>query len=223
MTETIEKTEDTGLDAFMVAAEANAKALADIAAALVENGHAPEGDYNIAEVAIGVIGQCKQLEGERDTLKELVDQYDAKAAAAALADQKKAKAVPVKRSEKARKIGPIVLKEGQEKPSADAIMELIAAADTVEIAFSDGKAEIKRLAPQIIHGDAWHQQGQMVKLRLDTLKVYGPNRDEQPIELDGYGLILDGDLVAYSARIDRLVLAPGSINELKDDIVFNFG
>ena len=107
-------------------------------------------------------------------------------------------------------------------PSTDAaeIMELISAAEEVVIAFSDGKSEITALPPQVIHGDAWFQQGNAVKLRLDSLKVYGPNRDEKPITLDGYGLILDGELVAYSSRIDKLVLAPGSINELKDDIVF---
>lgn len=167
-----------------------------------------------------VIVRHKELEAERDTLKNLVDEYDAKAAAAALAAQKKAKAVPVKRSEKARAIGPIKLKKEGKAPDAEEIIELISAAEEVVIAFSDGKNEITALPPQVIHGDAWYQQGNAVKLRLDSLKVYGPNRDEKPITLDGYGLILDGELVAYSSRIDKLVLAPGSINELKDDIVF---
>jgi hypothetical protein len=167
-----------------------------------------------------VIVRHKELEAERDTLKNLVDEYDAKAAAAALAAQKKAKAVPVKRSEKARAIGPIKLKKDEKGPDAEEIIELISAAEEVVIAFSDGKNEITALPPQVIHGDAWYQQGNAVKLRLDSLKVYGPNRDEKPITLDGYGLILDGELVAYSSRIDKLVLAPGSINELKDDIVF---
>lgn len=180
---------------------------------------APEGDE--FDLIDAILTKYRQLEGERDTLQNLVDKFEAGAAAAALADQKKGKAVPVKRSEKARSIGPIKLKKDEKAPEAAAIMELISAAETVEIAFSDGKSEIAALAPQAIHGDAWYQQGNAVKLRLDTLKVYGPNRDEKPIVLDGYGLILDGELVAYSSRIDKLVLAPGSINELKDDIVFH--
>ncbi len=179
---------------------------------------APEGDeFDLIDT---ILTKYRQLEAERDTLKNLVDEYDAKAAAAALAAQKKAKAVPVKRSEKARAIGPIKLKKDTKAPDAAEILELILAAEEVVIAFSDGKSEITALPPQVIHGDAWFQQGNAVKLRLDSLKVYGPNRDEKPITLDGYGLILDGELVAYSSRIDKLVLAPGSINELKDDIVF---
>lgn len=170
-----------------------------------------------------LISRHKQLEGERDTLQLQVDDFTAKEQAAALAATGKAKAVPQKRSEKPRKIGPITLKNDETGPSAEEILNSISAAEVVEVAFSDGKNEIPRLAPQVIHGDAWFQQGQQVKLRLDTLQVFGPNRDEQSIVLDGYGLILDGKLVAYSSRMDKLVLAPGSINELKDDIVFNFG
>jgi hypothetical protein len=200
-------------------AETRAK-VGELATKLVEAGLVDEGASDGFDLVDAVITKYRALEGERDTLKNLVDEYDGKAAAAALAAAGKAKAVPEKRRNSARKIGPIKLKDKGKAPSAADLLELIQAAEKVEIAFSDGKNELATLAPRRIYGDAWEVRGASLRLRLDKLEVFGPNRDESDIVVDGYGLVLDGELVAYGPRIDKLVLRPGAISDLKDDIVF---
>jgi len=40
------------------------------------------------------------------------------------------------------------------------------------------------------------------------------------VEIVGYGLLLDGELVAYRTRMDPLLIAPGAKVSLAGDIVF---
>lgn len=182
----------------------NATALATIAAALTEHGLAPEGDYEIAEVATDVIGRFKALTAERDDLIQKLD----KAASAAQTSRGKAPA-------KARKIAPV-----DDQPKAQDLLELIGAAKTVEVAFSNGKTEMADLAPLVITGDAWAISLDRVKLNVPDLLVHGPGGGEPAYSVAGYGLLLDGKLVAYSARSDALLIGANSQVNLKDDIIF---
>lgn len=167
------------------------------------------------------VTKFKEMESERDTLRNDLAALSAKKEAADLKDAKKAKATAAPRREGgARALGPLKLK-GDEKPLAgEALMLAIAAAETVEIGFSNGKSEIKSLPAQLIQGDAWQLATNGVRLRVPELQVFGPNRDEPALSLAGYALLLDGRQVAYAARIDVLPLAPGGTYDLKDDVIF---
>lgn len=134
----------------------------------------------------------------------------------AKADLKAAKASAKPKSAKARAIAP--LKDAE--PRGEDLLTLIGAADTVELVFSDGKREVTALAPQLIEGEAWYQAANGVRLRVPSLLIHGPGRDDQALKVAGYGLVLDGELTAYSPRIDVLTILPGSQHELKDDVIF---
>lgn len=148
------------------------------------------------------------LEGELAEASKATDK--------AKADLKVAKAQAKPKSAKARPIGAI---DG-EQPRGEDLLTLIGAAETVELVFSDGKREITALAPQLIEGDAWYQAANGVRLRVPSLAVNGPGRDDAALKVAGYGLVLDGELTAYSPRMDVLTILPGSQHELKDDVIF---
>lgn len=134
----------------------------------------------------------------------------------AKADLRAAKASAKPKSVKARAIAP--LKDAE--PRGEDLLTLIGAAETVELVFSDGKREVTALAPQLIEGEAWYQAANGVRLRVPSLLIHGPGRDDQALKVAGYGLVLDGELTAYSSRIDVLTILPGSQHELKDDVIF---
>lgn len=140
-----------------------------------------------------------------------------KATDKAKADLRVAKAQAKAKSTKARPIGEI---KG-EQPRGEDLLTLIGAAETVELVFSDGKREVTALAPQLIEGDAWYQAANGVRLRVPSLLIHGPGRDDQALQVAGYGLVLDGELTAYAARMDVLTIQPGSQHQLKDDVIFN--
>jgi hypothetical protein len=167
-----------------------------------------------------LISKFKEMESERDTAQAALAEATGKAEAKALKDASKAKATPTPRRETARTLGPLKLK-GDTKPlEGEALLAAIAAAEVVEIGFSDGKREIKALPAQLIQGDAWQAATNGIRLRVDKLQIFGPNRDESAIKLAGYALLLDGEQVAYSARMDVLTLSPGGTYDLKDDVIF---
>lgn len=167
-----------------------------------------------------LITKYREIEGERDTLRNALTDAERAAADAALKEAKKAKAVPEKRSDKARKIGAIRLKKDEKPLDKLAIAELISAADVVEIAFSDGEKEIAAIGSRRILGDAWVDTVNGLKLQVPEFTVFGPPRGEAEAVLDGYGLLLDGELVAYAKRSDKLTLRPGGQYDLKDDVIF---
>ena len=139
-----------------------------------------------------------------------------KAVAKGKADLAKARAKAAPKPAKLRAIGPVA-----DQPRGEDLLTLIGAAETVELVFSDGKKELAALPPQLIEGDAWALAANGVRLRGVSLPVYGPAHGQPPIKLAGYGLVLDGDLTAYSARIDVFALQPNAQADLKDDVVFN--
>ena len=181
--------------------------LAKIAAALAEHGLAPEGDYNIAEAAVANIA------GYAETRKEL-EAANKKLKGAATA----AKATKGAKPAKARKIA--ALAEHKYENAAE-LIELIQSADTVEVAFSNGKTEVAELEPLVIAGDAWTISLDRVKLNMPgNLIVHGPGGGKAAYSVLGYGLLLDGELVAYSPRADTLQIGANAQINLKDDIVF---
>lgn len=117
---------------------------------------------------------------------------------------------------KLRKIGQ--LKDGEARLSASDLHELIRDADEVEVVFSDGKSEIAGLDAIVVSGDAWRHGPFGLKLDLPDLTVTGPARDAY--EVDGYGLLIDGVLVAYHKRMDPLRIGPNARVSLKDDVIF---
>lgn len=116
---------------------------------------------------------------------------------------------------KARTIGPV-----EDQPSREDLLSLIGAASTVEVAFSDGKREILGLAPLLIQGEAWRLMPNGVKLNLPELLVYGPGHGGSAFNLNGYGLILDGKLVAYASRGGQLQIGLNAKVNLADDVIF---
>ena len=168
-----------------------------------------------------LIVKYKEMEAARDTAQNALDALTAKNDAAALKEAGKAKATPKPKGDGSiRALGPLKLKKDDRPLQGEDLLKAIAAADLVEVAFSDGKHEIKSLPAHIVQGDAWYLAANGVRLRVDKLQVYGPNRGEKEIKLAGYALLLDDEQVAWTQRGDVLTLAPGSINELKDDVIF---
>jgi hypothetical protein len=100
----------------------------------------------------------------------------------------------------------------------DKLKAAIADAETVEVAFSDGRTEIAGMPPLSIEGDAWrdHHLGQMLR---EPVTVTGPAGGSS-VTIAGYALLLDGEQVAYTERSDRLAIAPGQKINLADDIYF---
>lgn len=168
-----------------------------------------------------LVVKYKEMEAARDTAQNALDAVTAKNEAAALKEAGKAKATPKPKGDGSiRALGPLKLKKDERPLQGEDLLKAIASADLVEVAFSDGKHEIKSLPPHIVQGDAWYLAANGVRLRVDKLQVYGPNRGEKEIKLAGYALLLDDEQVAWTQRGDVLTLAPGSINELKDDVIF---
>lgn len=119
---------------------------------------------------------------------------------------------------KLRKVAPLKLKDGVSALTSAELHELIRDADEVEVVFSDGKSEIAGLDAIVVSGDAWRHGPFGLKLDLPELTVTGPARDAY--EVDGYGLLIDGDLVAYHKRMDTLRIGANARVSLKDDVIF---
>lgn len=115
-------------------------------------------------------------------------------------------------SEKLRALGPI--KEPLER---DALREAIAGAGEVEIAFSDGKREVRGLPPRVVSGPVWkdHALGLMLNIPLE---LTGPT-EGNGATIAGYALLLDGKQIAFTPR-DPLRLAPAKHYKLEQDIFF---
>lgn len=133
---------------------------------------------------------------------------------AALAKLAKMDAAPKAKSgvAKARKVGPV-----KDQLSPSGLLELIGAANVVELAFSDGKKELSIPARQI-SGRAWIVNAVGLKLQLPEFIVEGPDGGAQ--SLAGYGLFLDGEQVAWAARPDVMEVVPRRKSDLRHDVVF---
>ena len=102
----------------------------------------------------------------------------------------------------------------------DDMLELIAGADEVAIAFSDGRSEIKGLSPVKVSGDAWRKSGSGLRLSVPKLEVHGPATGKTPYRVAGYALLIDGEQVAWAQRHEGLSIGGGQTFNLADDIVF---
>lgn len=100
------------------------------------------------------------------------------------------------------------------------LLELIEDAETVEIVCSDGRHEIKGLAPIAIEGEAWREITAGLKLQVPELTLHGPAPGSPSHSLAGYGLLLDGQQVAWGARADKRAIGAGMSLNIKDDVVF---
>lgn len=130
-----------------------------------------------------------------------------------LAAAKSAPTVKVAKPGKPRKIGPL---SGEEMQPLE-LAELIQAASKVEIAFSDGEREIAGLPAREISGDAWAVGVAGLVLRAD-IAIDG--QALPAAELAGYGLLLDGELVAYRARPEILPIGAGRMTQISNDVIF---
>lgn len=170
------------------------------------------------DVIAGLQSRCDRLQEElaqaNSDLKTVTAERDAlKAAADAAAAAPKARGA---KAPKARNCGPVVNSDGEEVPTPKPrdLHELIQVANKVEVLFSaDGKKESTKLAAQEISGSAWSVRESGLVLTLD-LAVRGP------ATIAGYGLMLDGELVAYRERFEVLKIADGANASLAGDVVF---
>lgn len=159
-----------------------------------------------------VVSQMVPVLAENEKLASDVANLSKKIEGAAAAPKATKGAKPAK----ARKIGPV-----DDQPASADLLELIGAAETVEVAFSNGKTEIAELAPLVIAGDAWKISLDRVQLNVPgDLIVHGPGGGKPSYSVMGYGLLLDGKLFAYATRSDVLQIGANSQVNLKDDIVF---
>ena len=164
------------------------------------------------------------LEAERDAQQERADA--AEAALAAMTAERDAlqsridaaatapRAKQTSRTARLRKAG------SMENPAADALMEAIREAETVELVFSDGKAELAGVAAIEVAGDAWAKVIGGVTLRLPELLVSGAADGASGWPLAGYALFLDGKQAAWGPRPDVLVLGGGRKFNLREDVFF---
>lgn len=148
---------------------------------------------------VTVSSELDDAKAERDTALAKLAKLDA---------EPKARSVAAK----VRKVGPV-----KDQPSGQDLAELIGMADTVELAFSDGKKELA-IEPRMISGKAWVMTAVGLQLRLPEFPVTGPATG--PVSLAGYGLFLDGQQVAWASRGDALEVPPGRRMDLRSDVVF---
>lgn len=158
------------------------------------------------------------MTADRDAARAELD-VAAKGLTKAKTDLQKARAKAAPKPPRLRAIGPIG--GDTPEPRGQDLLELIGAAETVELVFSDGQRELRGLPSQLIEGDAWALGANGVRLRGIELEVHGPAHGQPPIRIVGYGLLLDGEPTAYQARIDVLELQPNGRANLKDDVIFN--
>lgn len=119
---------------------------------------------------------------------------------------------------KPRKIG-VLNGEGL---TPDELMELIEGAETVEVAFSDGRNEVAGLGARQVSGEAWTKTPAGVKLTVgaDDFTIAGPAEGQRPFAISGYALLLDGEQVAYAPRHEQIQIGSGQRFNLSDDVVF---
>lgn len=116
---------------------------------------------------------------------------------------------------KPRALGPL-----EDQLTAPELAELFAGTPRVELAYSDGKAELAGVPPVAVPGSAFtFRRGRMM---LDTgdLLVRGPIDQLGARVLAGYALLIDGEQVAWVPRLaGQLTLGPGQSYSIKDDVV----
>lgn len=194
--------------------DAQAEALAPIAAKLAAAGLAPEGDYDVAAVAGDAIDQVADLKKQVTALKGQLTK--AKNAASANGDSDTDADVTVRTL-------------SDSPPSVDRddyaeLLEHLSLGDRIEVvAFADA-TEITLFAPLVLEGDArkLDQAGDGLVLPFGTRwVVHGPQPGHAPIGITSFGLYLDGDLVAWRKRdAGQVTLLAGASIDLAYDVIF---
>lgn len=206
MTEVTEKQEG--------AESADDKIVADVVAAFARLGVTVDPDQELSPEQLlerlnEAADRLEKAEAENATLSKKVDKIS--------------KATPTAKrvqAPKARRAGPIALKDGERGPSAEQLLEQVREARDVEIVFSDGKQEINGIPAIVVQGDhPWKIVGDRLKLEVHDLVVNGPAEGADVFEIDGYGLLLDGKLVAYGKRMEVARVGVGQRIRLDDDVL----
>ncbi|MDX3883598.1 MAG: hypothetical protein QHC65_04190 [Sphingomonas sp.] len=118
---------------------------------------------------------------------------------------------------------PRVLKVAGDRLAPDDLELLIAdaamAGHPVEIAFADGDREVAAVPRLIVSGPAWkrHALGLMLG---EPIEICGPAPGAPAIRIDGYALLIDGEVIAFTRRHEPVGAAPGQRISLADDIYF---
>jgi hypothetical protein len=175
-------------------------------------------DSELATIGVSVDPTKPITVNAADALRALASQNaELIAEKAALTDKlAKADAAPKAKAAKAPKVRKIGALDGEPLAPLE-LLELIRSAGTVEVAFSDGKRELAEIPARVISGDAWAVTVAGLQLRGLDIELTGLGG---AVEIVGYGLLLDGELVAYRTRMDPLLIAPGAKVSLAGDIVF---
>jgi len=166
-------------------------------------------------------GRIAELEEENSGLKRSL------AAQRGATTKARASVAALEAAAKPRKIGAMKLEKDDDGNdiapyTPDELLELIKDAETVEVAFSDGKNEVKGLGARQVSGEAWAKTVSGVKLTVgaDDFMISGPGEGQRPFAISGYALLLDGEQVAYAPRHEQIQIGAGQRFNLSDDVVF---
>ena len=120
-----------------------------------------------------------------------------------------------------REVAPIKLPKGKQPYSARRLLELIAAAEKVEVVASDGAMEVMGIKPLEVKGTSpWRVTAVGLQLELPVWLVHGPKAGDPAYQLAGWGLFIDGQLRAYRARPRTLQMGGGQQYNLGGDVIF---
>lgn len=166
-----------------------------------------------ADQLVAARRRIETLEGERDALSKSLRAYKGSATKA------KNEALVLKKalSPESRAIG--VLKaplrglsvaeaEAVARPERRAAFEAAIAAGPVEMVFSDGRKEIRELAPLIIGGDAWREDARGFTLKPEAHPLLEPGDMTRPeVVIAGVGLLDEaGEQFAWLPLIERVTV-----------------
>jgi len=118
----------------------------------------------------------------------------------------------VTKTAKAAQIGPVVPREKSE------ILMALACGEKCQIVFSDGNSEIAEIPGVTVDCTAFVQTSRGLKF-VPPIEITGPAVGQPALALSGYGLIVDGQQIAWSER-DPLAIPAGTTVRVSDDIFF---
>jgi hypothetical protein len=125
-----------------------------------------------------------------------------------------------------RKVKPLDMDDDEERISTadlrDELKAALEAGKTIEIVPSDGKQEIAGTALVVKGEHPFETVAQGLKFTPDKFEVYGPGQGDAGAvsSIVGYGLLIDGEQVAWQQRPEELRLGAGQTFDLKNDILF---
>lgn len=122
-----------------------------------------------------------------------------------------AEVLKAEKSPAMRKIGRMGMPaDADGRKELDALIAAALDAGPVSIAFSDGKREIRELAPLIVSGGAWRKtpRGQV----LDAEPLLDPGKTDKPeLSIAGFGLLNEqGDQIAWHQLPEPIRIAGGT-------------